>query len=156
MTTRRRRRYDCPVMVAGRENSRAAVLLHTAVAERMGLHATDAKALDLLLQQGPMSPSELCAWTGLRSASVTAMLDRLESRGLIERSRDPEDRRRVQVSATSSDVPMELIGPFLARLVDTLDDYTEAELAAIARFLSTGAQLALEHARALRADAEEG
>lgn len=49
------------------------------------------------LRDGPIGQSELGRVLNLSPASVTRLIDRLEERGLIERERDPGDRRRVAV-----------------------------------------------------------
>jgi DNA-binding MarR family transcriptional regulator len=82
---------------AGREHSDATVLFHAAVAAELGLNPTDHKAMSLLEREGPMTAGEIAERTGLATASVTALVDRLEQRGFVRRVRDPDDRRRVIV-----------------------------------------------------------
>jgi len=53
------------------------------------------------LRGGPQTVGRLGAEVGLSPASVTRLVDRLEKRGLVARSRDVEDRRRVDVRLTS-------------------------------------------------------
>ena len=53
------------------------------------------------LRAGPAAVGRLGAEVGLSPASVTRLVDRLEKRGLVARSRDAEDRRRVDVRLTS-------------------------------------------------------
>lgn len=53
------------------------------------------------LRGGPQTVGRLGAEVGLAPASVTRLVDRLEKRGLVARSRDVEDRRRVDVRLTS-------------------------------------------------------
>lgn len=64
-----------------------------AMNEWAGLNATDMECLRLLAQKGVATPSELARHTGLTSGATTAMLDRLEKAGLIERRPNPDDRR---------------------------------------------------------------
>lgn len=64
-----------------------------AVSEWAGLNVTDMECLRLLFQKGIATPSELARHTGLTSGATTAMLDRLEKAGLIERRPNPNDRR---------------------------------------------------------------
>jgi DNA-binding MarR family transcriptional regulator len=61
--------------------------------EKLGVNITDWECLGLLLQKGVSTPTELSRHTGLTSGATTAMLDRLEKSGIIERRRNPEDRR---------------------------------------------------------------
>src|SRR5215472_7838801 len=83
----------------GRNASTRTVFLHQAIAQQVGLNATDTKAIDLILR-GP-SDGVTAGWlseqTGLTTGAVTHILDRLERREFIERVRDTEDRRRVFV-----------------------------------------------------------
>ena len=64
-----------------------------AMSEWVGLNVTDMECLRLLFLKGIATPSELARHTGLTSGATTAMLDRLEKAGLIERRPNPDDRR---------------------------------------------------------------
>jgi DNA-binding MarR family transcriptional regulator len=68
-------------------------LFRNAMNEWAGLNATDMECLRILFLKSTSSPSELARLTGLTSGAATAMLDRLEKAGLIERSSNPDDRR---------------------------------------------------------------
>ncbi len=68
-------------------------LFRSAMNEWVGLNATDMECLRLLFSKGVSTPSELARQTGLTSGATTAMLDRLEKAGLIERRPNPDDRR---------------------------------------------------------------
>ena len=68
-------------------------LFRNAMNEWAGLNATDMECVRLLFHKGVATPSELSRHTGLTSGATTAMLDRLEKAGLIERRPNPEDRR---------------------------------------------------------------
>jgi DNA-binding MarR family transcriptional regulator len=61
-------------------------------------------ALRLLDSQGPMSQHALGTALSLDPSNVVGLLNELEERGLVERRRDPADRRRhiVSLSATGS------------------------------------------------------
>lgn len=68
-------------------------LFRNAVNESAGLNPTDMECLRLLFLKGVSTPTELARHTGLTSGAATAMLDRLEKAGLIERRPNPDDRR---------------------------------------------------------------
>jgi len=53
--------------------------------------------LTLLEASGPMSMGRLADALDISVASITGVIDRMESRGLVERRRDAEDRRVVLV-----------------------------------------------------------
>lgn len=72
------------------------------LSRELGVNGTDMAALSLLEQFGPMGPAELAASLGIRSASVTVLVDRLEQAGHVERVRSSSDRRRVAVTTTPS------------------------------------------------------
>jgi DNA-binding MarR family transcriptional regulator len=68
-------------------------LFRNAVREWAGFNATDMECLRLLFLKGIATPSELSRHTGLTSGATTALLDRLEKAGFIERRPNPDDRR---------------------------------------------------------------
>src|SRR2546427_828436 len=81
---------------AARRQSTATVLFHAAVAERLGLSATDHKYADLIARQGPMTAGELADRAGLTTGAITGVLDRLEQAGGRRRcsNRSPAPRPR--------------------------------------------------------------
>lgn len=58
-----------------------------------GMCQSDFGVLEALLHRGPMSVKQIGAKVLLTSGSMTAAVDRLESRGLVTRQDDAEDRR---------------------------------------------------------------
>jgi DNA-binding MarR family transcriptional regulator len=76
-----------------------AVLFNEGVAAALGLSAVDLQAFGVIgRHDGPITPTELGAQTGLPASTVTRVLDRLEQRGFITRSGVPSDRRKVAVA----------------------------------------------------------
>lgn len=77
----------------------AGVVLHSSeVARRVGLGPSDSQFLGLLGMDGPLTPGQLAAMTGLTTGTVTGVLDRLERGGYVRRERDAVDRRKVLVT----------------------------------------------------------
>ncbi|MFD2645028.1 MarR family winged helix-turn-helix transcriptional regulator [Pseudomonas japonica] len=68
--------------------------------EDFGVTAAQFKVLIIVAQFAVDTPAELCRHLGLDSGSMTRMLDRLEQKDLIARSRCPDDRRQVRVGLT--------------------------------------------------------
>jgi DNA-binding MarR family transcriptional regulator len=81
------------VVRGGREFSIGTVLFHQAVGQLLGINVTDMKCLDLMLLKGPVSPTDLAGHTGLSTGATTAVIDRLERAGLVDRRPHPSDRR---------------------------------------------------------------
>ena len=81
----------------GRKMSTQTVFLHQAIAQSVGLNATDTKCIDLILRGpgGSVTAGWLSDMTGLTTGAITHILDRLEKRQFIERVRDTQDRRKV-------------------------------------------------------------
>jgi DNA-binding MarR family transcriptional regulator len=73
-----------------------------AMSEWAGFNVTDMECLRFLFQKGTSTPSELARQTGLTSGATTAMLDRLEKAGLIERQPNPDDRRGTLITPVKS------------------------------------------------------
>ncbi|MGE0028475.1 MAG: MarR family winged helix-turn-helix transcriptional regulator [Thermoleophilia bacterium] len=65
-----------------------------ALADVDGMRPRHLIALTLLRDHGPMAQAALAEGLRLDPSNVVALLNDLESRGLVTRRRDPEDRRR--------------------------------------------------------------
>jgi DNA-binding MarR family transcriptional regulator len=66
-----------------------------------GITSSQAPVLAFLEEVGhPITISQLARLLVLESPSVTTMVDRLSERGLVERTRDPKDRRKTLVRFT--------------------------------------------------------
>lgn len=66
----------------------------------LGVGLNDARVLRHLSEAGDATPASIGRYLGISSAAVTALIDRLESLGLVERARNPLDRRSVTVRPT--------------------------------------------------------
>ena len=67
-----------------------------------GLSGRELDLVALLSSSGPTSVKSLVADLGLPRSTMTAIVDRLEARGLIKRLPNPQDRRSVILEATPS------------------------------------------------------
>jgi len=70
--------------------------------ELAGVGYTDVVALGNLHADGPLGAAELATRLGITRSSVTALVDRLERAGLVERRADPGDRRRLRITLTDA------------------------------------------------------
>jgi DNA-binding MarR family transcriptional regulator len=67
---------------------------------KLGINRTDGRCLDIIENQGPLTAGRLAQLSGLTTAAVTGVLDRLERAGYARRVRGSEDRRQVNVELT--------------------------------------------------------
>ncbi|MFV2198603.1 MarR family winged helix-turn-helix transcriptional regulator [Nocardiopsis sp. LOL_012] len=111
-------------------------LLHR-MADSSGMNPTDFQCLTLLQVSGTLTPGEIAESLCMSTGSVTGVLDRLERRGLVERTRHPEDRRKVAVRLTpGSGRPDTASGTGMREaMVGLHADYTDDDLAVIADWL---------------------
>ena len=109
------------------------ILFHQAVADRLALHVSDLRCLNILLEAGSIPAGELGERTGLTTGAVTRMVDRLERAGYVRREPDPADRRRVMVSPVAE--RMATIAPMYAGMAEAwaiaMSDYDDEQLALI-------------------------
>lgn len=111
--------------------------LHTfssAVSADTKLTLSEIVANEHLRLAGPLTPKELSHRVQMGSGATTAMIDRLEQRGFVERIRHPTDRRSVLVSQveqseTTIEKPMALQEAVHARTAALTEDEKEAVLA---------------------------
>ncbi|MFJ4658978.1 MarR family winged helix-turn-helix transcriptional regulator [Nocardia sp. NPDC088792] len=116
---------------AAQRSATDAVMLHGAMADKLGLHVTDLRCLNLLRVGGPATAGELAQRTGLTTGAITRMIDRLLAGGFVRREHDSKDRRRVIITAQAERI--DEIAPHyevLAReFAKIADDYTDEQLA---------------------------
>ncbi|GHB54399.1 transcriptional regulator [Streptomyces viridiviolaceus] len=128
-------------------------LLGAEFAARHGLHTTDVRALIHLLDAArdgtPATPGRLGRQLRLNSAGTTALVDRLERLGLVRRSRDTADRRRVllEVEEKATELGWAFFGPVIGEVVAAAEDFPADELETVRRFLAT----VLQSTRQMRA-----
>ncbi|MBI1197060.1 MAG: MarR family transcriptional regulator [Phenylobacterium sp.] len=87
-------------LIAIRRIVRAAEFAARKLAATSGLTASQMVVLQIIGRTGRPSAGAIADQARLSQATVTALLDKLEEKGLIARSRDPGDRRRVTVALT--------------------------------------------------------
>jgi DNA-binding MarR family transcriptional regulator len=141
------------ILAEARSGSTRSVLLHAAVAERLGLNASDLKCADLILaESGTSTPGRLAELTGLSTGAITGVLDRLERAGFVARKADPDDRRRSVVKLMRGRMPN--LGRIFAPLANGMErvcaNYTLDELATILGFMRASQAMMMEAAEEVR------
>ena len=124
------------------------VFLHQAIAQTVGLNATDTKCIDLILWRSDrtMTAGKLSDKTGLTTGAITHILDRLERRRFIKRVRDTQDRRKVLVR-----VRPESLAPLVPRYEEVgkaymalAEEYSDDELAVICDYMERASAISEE------------
>ena len=117
-----------------------------AVGRRWGLGPADLRCLDHLSER-PHTAGELARAAGLRPAATTALIDRLEGRGLVARTPSPTDRRRVVVALTAEAgrLVRDAYGPLVAEGTGLLDGFTTRELGRMTELLDRMTDLMDRH-----------
>ena len=128
-----------------------------AVGQRFaGLHAigrTDVRAMVAIMDAArrgeALTAGALGRAVDLSSASVTALVDRLERGGHVHRVRDPADRRRVVLEMSESAMAAggQFFGGLQRDLVAAMEGYADEELTAVRRFLTEMTAVIEHHQR---------
>jgi DNA-binding MarR family transcriptional regulator len=94
---------DRPSWLISRAYARASGLLNEAFeANAAGLRSYHYRLLAAVHEWGPASQADLGRGTSIDRSDVTAALTELETRGLVERTVDPDHKRRNIVSITDA------------------------------------------------------
>ena len=114
---------------------------------KLGINRTDLRCLNIVDNEGPMTAGRLAAKSGLTTAAVTAVLDRLERAGYAQRVRDQEDRRQVIVHLTPllAERGAAIWGPLGEEATARLGQMTVDELRGVAEFFRVGIELNERH-----------
>jgi DNA-binding MarR family transcriptional regulator len=128
-------------------------LMTQAAADRVGINATDMQCLNILSFRGQMTAGELARATGLTTASITGVVDRLEEAGYVTRERDPHDRRRVVVKIVLDRALRDVASVFLPTLRawrEMAARYSDDELRLIVDYYGRMEEILREHLARLR------
>jgi DNA-binding MarR family transcriptional regulator len=88
------------VLVELRKIIRATQINAKQLARETGLTTSQLVVMELLQTQSELTPRSIAQSMNLTQATVTALLDRLQARGYVDRVRGERDRRHVYVSLT--------------------------------------------------------
>ena len=148
------------VELTGFRLSTATVLFHQAIADRLGISATDLKCYSILRQTGPITAGELAERTGLTTGAITGVIDRLEQADFVRRARDPNDRRRVVLELLRDAEREQALGalyvPLGRAITELVAQYNAAEQATLLDFLTKATALLEAETVNLRRDAAPG
>ena len=147
-----RREMTAALPLAMREALAHLTSFNQHVGRPLGLNNIEFLCVDLVSRHEPITPGHLADMCGLRPATITGVLDRLEAGGWIRRDRDAHDRRRVLVHARrerASELGHRL-GGMRRALRELSEGYSDRELALILDFLTKISQAGKDQAAALQ------
>ena len=130
----------------------ASDLMDQAFADFVGINRTDLRCMDIVDQNGRMTAGELAREAGLTTGAVTALVDRMEAAGLLVRSYDPKDRRKVWVELTADAQKLgeEVYGPLGRTGQMHLDSLSDEQVFTIIGFLEVSRRITMENVEAIR------
>jgi DNA-binding MarR family transcriptional regulator len=70
--------------------------------EEMSLNPTQRRTLLIMYDKGILTMTALHEFIGLEKGSLTTVIDQLIRKGLVKRTRDEKDRRRVNISLSET------------------------------------------------------
>jgi DNA-binding MarR family transcriptional regulator len=150
-----RQQLEGEFVLAMRQTGSITQLLSQAAAERIGINTTDLNCLNVIALTGSMTAGELARATGLTTASITGVLDRLEDSGFVRRERDPGDRRRVNVVLNAGRALTDVapvFAPMLKAWRTVASRYSDDELRQFVEFQQQVAQIMRDQLTRLRAN----
>ena len=124
-------------VLALRRLGSALAATNRAVGGALGIKDTDLAVLDVLHQEGPLTPTQLARRTRTHPATMTGVLGRLERGGWIERRPDAADRRSVRIRAAG----VSRLAEVYAR-ADLTADWSDERVAALIEFLDEASGVA--------------
>lgn len=119
------------MLLALRRIIRAIDLHSRSLIQQCGLTGPQLVVLQSLSELGRVSVGELATTVSLGQATMTGILTRLEKRGLVERRRSAEDKRRMMVETTPAGVGVlreapPLLQESFLRQFDGLEDWEQS------------------------------
>ncbi|MDY0267629.1 MarR family winged helix-turn-helix transcriptional regulator [Trichloromonas sp.] len=130
--------YDLRILQSLRRIIRAIEIHSHKLAHSYGITGPQLSCLLAIRDQGKLTAARLAKIVYLSPSTLVGILDRLEEKGLVSRSRSPRDRRQVLIEATPSGAALAADAPSL--LQDTLRD----SLAALSELERVSISLSLE------------
>jgi DNA-binding MarR family transcriptional regulator len=120
----------------------------------LGINGTDGRCLDIIDRRGLISAGQLATEAGLTTGAVTAVLDRLEAKGLVRRVPDPADRRRILVEVTEKQrqEAARLYFPLKAMADSWLEGLSEDEMRLLVAFNRVSREVNEKRAAQIRAE----
>lgn len=105
------------------------IRLHRPYLKPLGLTYPQSLVMHVLYDGTPRTVGEIGAQLGMENGTLTPLLKRLESAGLLTRNRDQEDERRVLIDLTESGEALREEVCSIAEKIETACRFSDKELA---------------------------
>ena len=104
---------------------------------QLTVNPTDLEAMEELIRDGALSPTELARRLGMSTAAVTTVVDRLTAVGHVSREPNPNDRRGILVVPRPDSVrkAMATLMPMILGMDDVLTGFDDVERETITAYL---------------------
>jgi len=137
---------------AARQSEAATAAFDDAAFQKLGVNRTDGRCLDIIENEGPLTAGRLAGLSGLTTAAITAVLDRLERAGYARRLSDPADRRRVlvEIAPGLSERGAQIWGPLGREAEERFADFTPEQLETVIAFFRLSRELNERHVERVR------
>jgi len=121
----------------------AAELYTKELDKKYNVSAPQLSCLLALHENGPLAPSQIAKYIMVNSSTVTGIIDRLEQKGFVERSRTSPDRRVITIYLTEKGTVLVRNAPLplQEKIVDGLNKLPSGEVASIVEALTKLARL---------------
>ncbi|MDO7882486.1 MarR family winged helix-turn-helix transcriptional regulator [Salinibacterium soli] len=107
------------------------------VGRELTVNPTDLQAMQHLIMEGPLGPTELSRRLGISTAATTAVVDRLVAVGHARRTQHPSDRRGIVIVPEPASVEraMATLMPMIMGIDGVLDEFEPDEQEVITAYL---------------------
>ena len=123
-------------LIAIRRILRATELYGRDLAQKAGLTPVQIRVLQIVGETGQATPKAIATRMGVSQATMTALIDRLVAKGMVERRRSETDRRQTNVTMTGKGDAAVRSAPdplqqHYVRQFEALDDWEQSMIVSV-------------------------
>jgi len=123
-------------LIALRRILRATDLYSRELAQRAGLTAVQLRVLQIVAEKGRATPTDLSNRMGVTQATISALIKKLEGKGLLSRHRSDSDRRQTDLTITPEGLDKVQAAPDAlqqryVKQFEALEDWEQAMIVAV-------------------------
>jgi len=135
-----------------RASQTASDIMDEAFCDFLGINRTDGRCLDVIDRNGRLTAGELAREVGLTTGAVTALVDRLEVAGLLQRKSDPNDRRKVLIELTpeAKELAADIYGQMAHATAPYIDALSDSDVLTLISFFDATRRVNLQLARTVK------